>query len=105
MSNTRITADELPADLAGTDLLIDVRAPKGRAENGEIASAVILPKQLVANVFSGAFASVPKDARIVVFCGSINGSGPVVETLTGLGYTNVVDVDGGFAALKERGVA
>lgn len=104
MSN-RITAADLPADLSGVDLLIDVRAPKGRAENGEIASAVILPKSLVAEVFAGPFATVPKDARIVVFCGSINGSGPVVETLTGLGFTNVADVDGGYAAVKGRGIA
>lgn len=104
MSN-RISATELPADLAGIDLLIDVRAPKGRAENGEIASALILPKTLVQQVFSGPFASVPKGARIVVFCGSVNGSGPVVETLRGLGFTNVADVDGGYAAVRDRGVA
>lgn len=104
MSN-RITATDLPVDLSGIDLLIDVRAPKGRAENGEIASAIILPKALVAEVFTGPFAAVPKHARIVVFCGSINGSGPVVETLAGLGYTNVADVDGGFAAVRERGIA
>jgi len=105
MSNTRITAADLPTDLSGIDLLIDVRAPKGRAENGEIAGAVILPKPLVAEVFAGAFASVPKDARIVVFCGSIKGSGPVVETLAGLGFANVSDVEEGFAGLKERGIA
>lgn len=104
MSN-RISADELPADLAGIDLLIDVRAPKGRAENGEITSALIPPKTLVEQVFSGPLASVPKGARIVVFCGSVNGSGPVVQTLEGLGFTNVADVDGGYAAVRERGVA
>lgn len=104
MSN-RISAADLPADLAGIDLLIDVRAPKGRAENGEIASALILPKALVEPVFSGPLATVPKDARIVVFCGSVNGSGPVVQTLAGLGFTNVADVDGGYAAVKERGIA
>ncbi len=104
MSN-RITAADLPVDLSGIDLLIDVRAPKGRAENGEIASAVILPKTLVADIFSGAFAAMPKDARIVVFCGSTAGSGPVVEALAGLGFTNVADVDGGYAAVRERGIA
>ena len=103
--STRITAADLPTDLSGVDLLIDVRAPKGRAENGEIASAIILPKTLVGEVFTGPFAQVPKDARIVVFCGSVAGSGPVVETLTGLGFTNVADVDGGYAAVKERGIA
>ncbi|MCV2445707.1 rhodanese-like domain-containing protein [Paracoccus sp. DMF] len=104
MSN-RISAAELPADLAGIDLLIDVRAPKGRAENGEIAGALILPKPLVEPVFSGPLAAVPRDARIVVFCGSVNGSGPVVQTLAGLGFTNVADVDGGYAAVRERGIA
>ena len=56
-------------------------------------------------MFSGPLASVPKGARIVVFCGSVNGSGPVVQTLEGLGFTNVADVDGGYAAVRERGVA
>ena len=104
MSN-RIAAADLPVDLSGIDLLIDLRAPKGRAENGEIASAIILPKTLVTQAFTGPFASVPKDAGIVVFCGSVNGSGPVVEALAGPGFTNVADVDGGYAAVRERGIA
>lgn len=105
MSDTRITAAELPADLAGVDLLIDVRSPKGRAESGEIAAAVIVPKTQVEPAFTGPFSGVPKGARIVVFCGSVKGSGPAVETLTGLGFTNVVDVEGGYAALKDRGIS
>lgn len=105
MTDTRISASELPTDLAGVDLLLDVRAPKGRAENGELASAIILPKSQVAPAFTGPFAQVPRGARIVVFCGSVNGSGPVVQTLKDLGFTNVVDVDGGYGALKERGFA
>ncbi|RWR30069.1 rhodanese-like domain-containing protein [Sinirhodobacter populi] len=105
MSATRITAADLPAGLAGIDLLIDVRSPKGRAESGEIASAIIVPKTQVEPAFTGPLAAVPKDARIVVFCGSVKGSGPVVETLTGLGFTNVADVEGGYAALKEQGIS
>ena len=105
MSQTRIAATEVPLDLAGVDLLIDVRAPKGRAENGEIASAVIFPKAQVEPAFTGPLKPVAKEARIVVFCGSVAGSGPVVETLQRLGYRNSVDVEGGFAALKARGIA
>ncbi|MFT3688350.1 rhodanese-like domain-containing protein [Paenirhodobacter sp.] len=105
MSSTRITAAEVPADLTDVDLLIDVRSAKGRAENGELASAVILPKAQVEPIFSGPLAPVSKDARIVVFCGSVAGSGPVVEVLQRLGYRNAVDVEGGYAALKERGLA
>lgn len=104
MSPTRITAADLPADLSGVDLLIDVRSAKGRAENGELSAAVIFPKTQVEPVFAGPLSPVAKDARIVVFCGSVAGSGPAVETLRRLGYTNAVDVDGGYAALKALGL-
>lgn len=97
---SRISASDLRPDLSDVDLLIDVRSPKGRAENGEIPAAVIVPKDRVEPLFSGPLASTPRDARIVVFCGSIAGSGPAVETLHRLGFTNAVDVDGGYGALK-----
>lgn len=100
---SRIRAEDLPLDLSGVDLLIDVRSPKGRAENGEIAAAVIVPKTLIEPLFTGAFAPAPS-ARIVVFCGSPAGSGPVVEVLHRLGFANAVDVDGGYPAVKARGI-
>lgn len=89
----------------GADLLIDVRSAKGRADNGEAAGAVIVAKDQIAPLFGGALGHLPKDSRIVVFCGSVAGSGPAVETLRGLGFTNAVDVEGGFGALKEAGLA
>jgi rhodanese-related sulfurtransferase len=44
------------------------------------------------------------DQKIVVFCGSVNGSRPVAQKLKVLGYANAVHVDGGFPALRDAGV-
>jgi FMN-dependent oxidoreductase (nitrilotriacetate monooxygenase family) len=41
------------------------------------------------------------DRQIVVYCGSIAGSGPAAEKLAAVGYTNISHVDGGYAALKQ----
>lgn len=99
----RIDAAEALARRSGTDLVIDVRSAKGRADHGELPGAVIVAKEAVAPLFTGALRDLPKDSRILVFCGSVKGSGPAVETLRALGFAEAVDVEGGFAALKAAG--
>lgn len=44
-----------------------------------------------------------KDALIVLYCRSGNMSTTAAETLVRLGYTNVMEVDGGFNGWKARG--
>lgn len=80
-------------------LLIDVRSDAGRAADGTIAGATIVAKSGL-DEFS---ASTPIDQEIVVFCGSIDGSGPVVDWLVQHDYSRVHHVDGGFDALKGAG--
>jgi rhodanese-related sulfurtransferase len=91
-------------------LLIDVRSEGGRASTGSVPGAVVVDRENVAQAFGPeSSARLPQvtgtDQKIVVFCGSVNGSEPVAEKLKELGYAKAVHVDGGFAALREAGVA
>lgn len=92
-----------PADAAAADAkLIDVRSEKSRIELGTIAGAIVVDKGDVQAQFGGDEAD--RSEPIVVFCGSVKGSGPVVDELKELGYTNVSHIDGGFPAWKEQGL-
>jgi rhodanese-related sulfurtransferase len=44
-----------------------------------------------------------KNARIVVYCRSGNMSATATQTLIGLGFTNVMDLEGGFIAWEAAG--
>jgi len=45
-----------------------------------------------------------KDARIVLYCRSDRMSNIAAETLVGLGFTNIYNLDGGFAAWEQAGL-
>lgn len=96
--SSRISAREALRKLRNGAVLIDVRSRKGRAANGELQGAVIVAKaDILTFITRAGFAA--SDRQVVIFCGSIEGSGPVIEILHHHGVTQAVDVEGGFAAL------
>ncbi|GAA2845325.1 rhodanese-like domain-containing protein [Paenarthrobacter ilicis] len=104
-----ITADAAAKLIEEGALLIDVRSEGGRASTGAVPGAVVVNREHVEEDFSLESAHrlpqvTGKDQKIVVFCGSVNGSRPVAQKLQVLGYANAVHVDGGFPALRNAGV-
>jgi len=104
-----ITADEAAKLIEEGALLIDVRSEGGRASTGAVPGAVVVNREHVEEDFNPESAHRlaqvrGRDQKIVVFCGSVNGSRPVAQKLKVLGYANAVHVDGGFPALRDAGV-
>jgi rhodanese-related sulfurtransferase len=100
-----ITADAAAKLIEEGALLIDVRSEGGRASTGTVTGAVVVNREHVEEDFSLESAHrLPQvagtDQKIVVFCGSVNGSRPVAQKLQVLGYANAVHVDGGFPARR-----
>ncbi|GAA3284585.1 rhodanese-like domain-containing protein [Paenarthrobacter aurescens] len=107
--NQLITAEEAAKLIEEGALLLDVRSEGGRASTGTVPGAVVVNREHVEEDFSPESAHrlgqvSGTDQKIVVFCGSVNGSRPVAQKLKVLGYANAVHVDGGFPALRDVGV-
>lgn len=94
-----VSAKEGIARVAAGARLIDVRSDEGRDSTGTVDGAQVVLKPDVEAFAVGR----DRDEKLVVFCGSVRGSGPVVEQLVASGFTNIVHVDGGFGALRRAG--
>ncbi|MCR1161734.1 rhodanese-like domain-containing protein [Paenarthrobacter sp. UW852] len=104
-----VTAAEAAKLIEQGALLIDVRSEGGRASTGAVPGAVVVNREHVEEDFNPESTHrlrqvTGTEQKIVVFCGSVNGSRPVAEKLKVLGYDHAVHVDGGFPALRDAGV-
>ena len=81
--------------------LLDVREPEEWAETGVPAGAVLIP---LAEVESRAPSELDADSPVYVICRSGNRSHTASETLVGLGFTQVYNVDGGITAWLDAGL-
>ena len=98
------TAQELES---GDALLVDLREPGERAENGSIPGAVEAPRGML-EFWPDPTSPYHRDEfdpsrRIILHCASGGRSALAAAMLQDLGYERAAHMDGGFKAWKEAG--
>jgi rhodanese-related sulfurtransferase len=103
-----LSVDETAGELEREDvLLVDIREPNERAENGVIAGAVEAPRGML-EFWADPTSPYHRDEfqpsrRIILHCASGGRSALAAATLQDLGYERVAHMSGGFNAWKEAG--
>lgn len=103
-----LTVEQAATELAGGDaLLVDLREPNERQQQGVISGAVAAPRGMLefwADPTSTYHrAEFAPDRRISFHCASGGRSALAADTLQQMGYANVAHLDGGFNAWKAAG--
>jgi rhodanese-related sulfurtransferase len=89
-------------------LLLDVREP-AEWEKGHIPGAVLAPRGMLewyadpTTPYAKAELTTKRDAHIIVACASGGRSMLAAQTLKSMGYTNVVNMAGGFNEWSKQG--
>lgn len=93
---------------AGDAVLLDVREPAERDDQGVIAGAVHVPRGMLefrADPSSPAhIPDLSPERRVIVHCASGGRSALAAATLAAMGYRDVAHLDGGLAAWREAGL-
>ncbi len=103
-----LTVDETAREFEEDDaLLVDVREPGERAENGSIPGAVAAPRGML-EFWADPTSPYHREEfqpnrRIIFHCASGGRSALAAATLEDLGYERVAHLDGGLKAWKEAG--
>ena len=103
-----LTVDQVAAELAqGDTVLVDVREPDERVQNGVIPGAVHAPRGML-EFYADPTSPYHRpefdpDRRIVLHCAAGSRSALAADTLQQMGYRNVAHMEGGFSAWKEAG--
>lgn len=92
---------------SGKALLVDIREPEERVQNGVINGSVHAPRGMI-EFYADPTTPYHRpefefDRRIILQCASGGRSALATDTLVTLGYTKVAHLDGGFKAWKEQG--
>ena len=81
-------------------VLLDVRT-QSEYNDGHIQDAINIPHDQLLK--EPQLVSVYKDSQVVVFCRSGVRAGKVIEMLEGLGFKEIIDIDGDMLAWNEAG--
>ena len=81
-------------------VLLDVRT-QSEYNDGHIQDAINIPHDQLLK--EPQLVSVYKDSQMVVFCRSGVRAGKVIEMLEGLGFKEIIDIDGDMLAWNEAG--
>lgn len=103
-----LTVDQVAREIeSGDALLVDLREPEERTQNGGIAGAVSAPRGMLE------FWADPTSPyhrpefdpgrRVILMCASGGRSALASDTLRALGYADVAHLDGGLKAWQEAG--
>jgi rhodanese-related sulfurtransferase len=91
----------------GDPLIVDVREPAERDENGSIPGAISAPRGMLefyADPTSPYHRSeFDPNRRVILHCAAGGRSALAADTLQQMGYTDVAHLDGGFTAWKQAG--
>ena len=103
-----LSPDEVAAELRrGDPILVDLREPGERIEQGVIRGAVHAPRGMLefyADPTSAYYrAEFAPERRMILFCASGSRSALAAETLQHLGYSQVAHLAGGLMAWREAG--
>jgi rhodanese-related sulfurtransferase len=95
-------------DQGQVGLVLDVREP-AEWEKGHIPGAVLAPRGMLewyadpTTPYAKPELTTKRDARVIVACASGGRSMLAAETLKQMGYTNVVNMAGGFNEWSKQG--
>ena len=103
-----VTADQVERELSrGQSVVVDLREPGERVENGSIPGTVHAPRGML-EFYADPTSPYHKpeldpSRRTVLYCASGGRSALAAKTLRDLGYTNVAHLDGGIKAWAASG--
>jgi rhodanese-related sulfurtransferase len=103
-----LTVADVAAEIgAGDPLIVDIREPAEREENGSIPGAISAPRGMLefyADPTSPYHRSeFDPSRRVILHCAAGGRSALAADTLQQMGYSDVAHLDGGFTAWKQAG--
>jgi rhodanese-related sulfurtransferase len=106
---TNLTPEQVAAELRdGRALLVDLREPGERADNGVIEGSVHAARGMLEFYADSSSAyhrpEFQPERRVILHCASGGRSALAAVTLAQLGYGDVAHLDGGIKAWREQGL-